>query len=75
MLGAPLQRMPQKYAEEAALAADGITTFDTESGGAEEEDADPSAGFSLKSLLWHGGSAWDAWFSCASNQVPKFGCF
>lgn len=23
----------------------------------------------MKSLLWHGGSVWDAWFSCASNQV------
>lgn len=25
--------------------------------------------FTMKSLLWHGGSVWDAWFSCASNQV------
>ncbi|CAD5184405.1 unnamed protein product [Musa acuminata subsp. malaccensis] len=25
----------------------------------------------MKSLLWHGGSAWDAWFSCASNQVVQ----
>jgi len=25
--------------------------------------------FSMKSFLWHGGSVWDAWFSCASNQV------
>lgn len=23
----------------------------------------------LSSLLWHGGSVYDAWFSCASNQV------
>jgi auxin influx carrier (AUX1 LAX family) len=23
----------------------------------------------LSGLLWHGGSAYDAWFSCASNQV------
>jgi auxin influx carrier (AUX1 LAX family) len=23
----------------------------------------------ISSLLWHGGSAYDAWFSCASNQV------
>lgn len=23
----------------------------------------------LSSFLWHGGSAYDAWFSCASNQV------
>nr|ACF81043.2 unknown [Zea mays] len=26
---------------------------------------------SMKSLLWHGGSVWDAWFSCASNQVAQ----
>lgn len=26
---------------------------------------------SIKSLLWHGGSAYDAWFSCASNQVAQ----
>ncbi|KAG1354104.1 putative Auxin transporter-like protein 5 [Cocos nucifera] len=25
----------------------------------------------LSSLLWHGGSAYDAWFSCASNQVAQ----
>lgn len=23
----------------------------------------------LSNFLWHGGSAYDAWFSCASNQV------
>lgn len=23
----------------------------------------------VKKLFWHGGSAYDAWFSCASNQV------
>ena len=28
--------------------------------------------FSMKSFLWHGGSVWDAWFSCASNQVPSW---
>ena len=26
----------------------------------------------ISKLLWHGGSAYDAWFSCASNQVPNF---
>ncbi|KAG4973708.1 hypothetical protein JHK87_030529 [Glycine soja] len=25
----------------------------------------------LSSLLWHGGSVYDAWFSCASNQVAQ----
>lgn len=23
----------------------------------------------LSNMFWHGGSAYDAWFSCASNQV------
>ena len=23
----------------------------------------------MKRFLWHGGSVFDAWFSCASNQV------
>jgi auxin influx carrier (AUX1 LAX family) len=25
----------------------------------------------LSSLFWHGGSVYDAWFSCASNQVAQ----
>lgn len=29
----------------------------------------------LSSFLWHGGSAYDAWFSCASNQVCLFFVF
>lgn len=32
-----------------------------------EEDDRSLVGF--KSLLWHGGSVYDAWFSCASNQA------
>nr|CAB3461302.1 unnamed protein product [Digitaria exilis] len=28
-------------------------------------------GFNMKALLWHGGSVWDAWFNCASNQVAQ----
>jgi auxin influx carrier (AUX1 LAX family) len=39
-----------------------------------EQDGD-SANTGVKSrlsvLLWHGGSAYDAWFSCASNQVAQ----
>lgn len=23
----------------------------------------------LSNMFWHGGSVYDAWFSCASNQV------
>lgn len=38
----------------------------------QEEDEQKSSIFSFKSFLWHGGSVWDAWFSCASNQVLNF---
>lgn len=34
-----------------------------------KEGEDDHSMFGLKSFLWHGGSVWDAWFSCASNQV------
>lgn len=26
----------------------------------------------LSKLFWHGGSGYDAWFSCASNQVNYY---
>lgn len=39
----------------------------------EREEADHSSSSSVKTklsnLFWHGGSVYDAWFSCASNQV------
>lgn len=35
----------------------------------EEKGASPGSGF--KNFLWHGGSVYDAWFSCASNQVKN----
>eukprot|EP00250_Pteridium_aquilinum_P027090 c34182_g1_i1 orf=1-771(-) len=39
----------------------------------QEQDglADKSVKGQLKQLLWHGGSVYDAWFSCASNQVAQ----
>ncbi|KAM1419635.1 hypothetical protein ACFXTO_023159 [Malus domestica] len=40
----------------------------------EEEEAhaaDDNSGFNLRSFIWHGGSIYDAWFSCASNQVAQ----
>jgi auxin influx carrier (AUX1 LAX family) len=43
-------------------------------GGGEEAGtaaAASSKGKALSSLFWHGGSAYDAWFSCASNQVAQ----
>uniref|UniRef100_A0A151UGL6 Auxin transporter-like protein 2 n=1 Tax=Cajanus cajan TaxID=3821 RepID=A0A151UGL6_CAJCA len=36
-----------------------------------EKELQEHSSFSFKSLLWHGGSIWDAWFSCASNQVKS----
>jgi auxin influx carrier (AUX1 LAX family) len=43
-------------------------------GGVGDQDQEEQHGgkFTMKSLLWHGGSVWDAWFSCASNQVNTF---
>ncbi|CAH8392639.1 unnamed protein product, partial [Eruca vesicaria subsp. sativa] len=35
------------------------------------DEYDPSTGSALSNFLWHGGSVWDAWFSCASNQVAQ----
>nr|DAD32180.1 TPA_asm: hypothetical protein HUJ06_011031 [Nelumbo nucifera] len=56
--------LPHKQAEEAI-----ISNFnETEHEGKEEEKTDQSM-FSVKSLLWHGSSVYNAWFSCASNQV------
>ncbi|XP_062216209.1 auxin transporter-like protein 2 [Phragmites australis] len=37
-----------------------------------EQDGDSNTVKSrLSGMLWHGGSAYDAWFSCASNQVAQ----
>lgn len=57
--------LPQKQAEEAIVP----NFSETERDGKEEEKVDEHSMLSVKSLLWHGGSVWDAWFSCASNQV------
>lgn len=34
-----------------------------------EEGTSKTVKSKLSSLFWHGGSVYDAWFSCASNQV------
>lgn len=61
--------LPQKQAEEAIVPSN---LSETEHDGKEEEKEEAASDvFSVKSLLWHGGSSWDAWFSCASNQVNK----
>ncbi|KAJ1437388.1 Amino acid transporter, transmembrane domain [Sesbania bispinosa] len=61
--------LPQKQAEEAIVTS--LNETEQEGGGREEEKEQTQSGFSVKNLLWHGGSVWDAWFSCASNQVAQ----
>lgn len=58
-----------KQAEEAIVSTFNETENDGGGGkdAAELEEDQPI--FSVKNALWHGGSAWDAWFSCSSNQV------
>uniref|UniRef100_A0A2P2M7Z1 Amino acid transporter transmembrane domain-containing protein n=1 Tax=Rhizophora mucronata TaxID=61149 RepID=A0A2P2M7Z1_RHIMU len=59
--------LTQKQAEEAIVS----NLSETEHEGGKEEEKEEYSMFSIKSILWHGGSAWDAWFSCASNQVAQ----
>ncbi|XP_031489224.1 auxin transporter-like protein 2 [Nymphaea colorata] len=59
--------VPQKQGEEAIVPQ----CNETERDGKEEGDAEENSGINVKSLLWHGGSVYDAWFSCASNQVAQ----
>ena len=61
---------------EEAIVADGngkeeeVGVMGIAGAGAGDGDEQHGGGkFSMKSFLWHGGSVWDAWFSCASNQV------
>jgi hypothetical protein len=62
--------LPQKQAEEAIVS----NFSETEHEGKEQEKEEDHSMFSVKTFLWHGGSAWDAWFSCASNQVNSLIC-
>ncbi|MED6214644.1 Lymphocyte transmembrane adapter 1, partial [Stylosanthes scabra] len=58
----------EKQGEEAIVS--NINEAENNEGGREEQENNDSM-FSVKSFLWHGGSVWDAWFSCASNQVAQ----
>ncbi|MBA0666129.1 hypothetical protein Goklo_002579 [Gossypium klotzschianum] len=60
----------EKQAEEAIVESFNESTENEEKEVELEEKGDHSI-FSVKSLLWHGGSVYDAWFSCASNQVAQ----
>ncbi|KAF9676914.1 hypothetical protein SADUNF_Sadunf08G0052900 [Salix dunnii] len=55
----------QKQAEEAMVSINDAGLEE------KEEVSNDESGFSLKSVLWHGGSVYDAWFSCSSNQVAQ----
>lgn len=59
--------LSQKQAEEAIVP--NFSETENESATREEEREPDHSMLSFKSFLWHGGSVWDAWFSCASNQV------
>lgn len=63
--------LPQKQGEETMMSNLNETTIER---GEEREEENVGGGShsSLKSILWHGGSAYDAWFSCASNQVTRY---
>ncbi|KAI5022516.1 hypothetical protein ZWY2020_059246 [Hordeum vulgare] len=57
---------PSVVADEKAPA--GLSRYEADA----EDGQDGGDGKSrLSGLLWHGGSAYDAWFSCASNQVAQ----
>ncbi|KAM7270012.1 hypothetical protein ACFE04_029226 [Oxalis oulophora] len=55
--------MSQRQSEEAMA----ISSIDID----RNVEKDEEKGFSLKTFLWHGGSVYDAWFTCASNQVAQ----
>lgn len=62
-----------KQAEEAIVTSRSETELGSIVKGDDEESSiqDDQARFNMKTLLWHGGSVYDAWFSCASNQVRQ----
>jgi auxin influx carrier (AUX1 LAX family) len=67
-----LARMATGEQAEDAIVADVVGNGKGEEVRAMGDDAEQQRDggkVSMKSLLWHGGSVWDAWFSCASNQV------
>lgn len=63
------QMAPSKQVEEASFS--GLNQTMNEPNERDEEEKPNQSPLSFRSLLWHGGSVYDAWFSCASNQVLK----
>lgn len=65
-----MKMVTQKQAEEAIVANYG--EMEVEGKDLQNKSTDEtSIKGSLKSFFWHGGSVYDAWFSCASNQVHR----
>ncbi|WJX48996.1 Auxin transporter protein 1 [Trifolium repens] len=61
--------LSQNQAEESILT--NLNETEHEGGSSLEDIGQDQSMFNFKSFLWHGGSVWDAWFSCASNQVAQ----
>ncbi|KAJ6809004.1 auxin transporter-like protein 4 [Iris pallida] len=65
----------RQVAEEAIVASHGNETSELQQAGGDDDDklgfGGGGGGFDVKRFLWHGGSVYDAWFSCASNQVAQ----
>ncbi|KAH7860131.1 hypothetical protein Vadar_009750 [Vaccinium darrowii] len=57
--------MLPKIQAESAIVSRGMT--ETEPDEQREEERVDKSMSTFKILLWHGGSVYDAWFSCASN--------
>lgn len=68
--------VPREHGDEA-IVADGngkeeeVGVMGVGAADGDEEQHGAGGKFSVTSFLWHGGSVWDAWFSCASNQVSN----
>ena len=67
--------VPREHGGEEAIVAAGngkeeeVGVMGVSGAGDGDEEQHGGGKFSVTSFLWHGGSVWDAWFSCASNQV------
>ncbi|KAM0014133.1 putative amino acid transporter, transmembrane domain-containing protein [Helianthus debilis subsp. tardiflorus] len=63
--------LPNKQAEEAIVPGEMKGANEQEQQQGEQEAVVEQSMSGFKKFLWHGGSAYDAWFSCDSNQVVQ----
>ncbi|KAI3974576.1 hypothetical protein MKX01_020348, partial [Papaver californicum] len=61
--------MSSKSGEEAIVSSYNETEDDGGGRSRDQDENEDQSMFNVKSFLWHGGYVYDAWFSCASNQV------